>query len=102
MGSLYAPEQIQKYSGSEGGSPRLSSLDTTTWERVKARVQESIQELAKDLLKIHATRAALPGHAYPEDSHLEQEFAASFLYDETTDQIKAIDEVKNDMEATRP
>jgi transcription-repair coupling factor (superfamily II helicase) len=99
---LYDLKQIQKYSGSEGNSPRLSSLDTTTWERVKARVKESIQELAKDLLKIHATRAALPGHAYPQDSHLEQEFAASFLYEETADQIKAIEEVKQDMEATRP
>src|SRR4029077_2100239 len=91
---LYVPlddfKQVQKYSGSEGGSPRLLSLDTTAWERVKARVQESIQELAKDLLKIHAARAALPGHPYPEDSHLEEEFAAYFLYDETPDQIKAI------------
>ena len=99
---LYELKQIQKYSGSEGGSPRLSSLDTSTWERVKARVQESIQALAKDLLKLHAARAALPGHAYPEDNHLEQEFAASFLYDETPDQIKAIEEVKRDMESTRP
>ena len=99
---LYDLKQIQKYSGSEGGSPRLSSLDTSTWERVKARVQESIQALAKDLVRLHAMRAALPGHAYPEDSHLEQEFAASFLYDETPDQIKAIEDVKKDMEASRP
>ena len=99
---LYDFKQIQKYSGSEGGSPRLSSLDTSSWERVKARVQESIQELAKDLLKVHAARAALPGHAYPLDSHLEEEFAASFLYEETTDQIKAITEVKQDMESPRP
>ena len=99
---LYDFKQVQKYSGSEGGSPRLSSLDTSSWERVKARVQESIQELAKDLLKVHAARAALPGHAYPEDSHLEQEFGSSFLYEETPDQIKAIDEVKKDMESTRP
>jgi len=99
---LYDLKQIQKYSGSEGGSPRLSSLDTSSWERVKARVQESIQALAKDLLKIHAARAALPGHAYPDDSHLEQEFAASFLYEETADQIKAIADVKKDMETPRP
>ncbi len=103
---LYVPladfKQIQKYSGSEGKSPRLNSLDTATWERVKARVQESIQALAKDLVKVHAARAALPGHAYPEDSHLEAEFGASFLYDETPDQIKAIAEVKKDMESSRP
>jgi transcription-repair coupling factor (superfamily II helicase) len=99
---LYDFKQVQKYSGSEGKSPRLNSLDTSSWERVKARVQESIQELAKDLLKVHAARAALPGHAYPEDSHLEEEFGASFLYDETADQIKAIAEVKKDMESSRP
>jgi len=99
---LYDFKQVQKYSGSEGKSPRLNSLDTSSWERVKARVQESIQELAKDLVKVHAMRAALPGHAYPEDSHMEAEFGASFLYDETPDQIKAIAEVKKDMEAPRP
>ncbi len=99
---LYDFKQVQKYSGSEGGSPRLSSLDTSTWERVKARVKESIQELAKDLLKIHAARAALPGHAYPADSHLEEEFAASFLYEETPDQIKAIADVIKDMESSKP
>ncbi len=99
---LYDFKQVQKYSGSEGGSPRLSSLDTSTWERVKARVKESIQELARDLLKIHATRAALPGHAYPADAHLEEEFGASFLYEETPDQSKAIADVKKDMESTRP
>jgi transcription-repair coupling factor (superfamily II helicase) len=99
---LYDFKQVQKYSGSEGGSPRLSSLDTSTWERVKARVKESIQELARDLLKVHAARAALPGYAYAADSHLEEEFGASFLYEETPDQMKAIAEVKKDMESTRP
>jgi transcription-repair coupling factor (superfamily II helicase) len=95
-------KQVQKYSGSEGKSPRLNSLDTVTWERVKARVKESIQELAKDLLKVHAARAAIPGHAFPADSHLEEEFGASFIYDETPDQIKAIAAVKQDMESPKP
>jgi transcription-repair coupling factor (superfamily II helicase) len=66
---LYVPladfKQIQKYSGSEGKAPRLNSLDTSLWERVKARVKEGIQELAKDLLKLHAARAALPGMPIP-------------------------------------
>jgi len=103
---LYVPladfKQVQKYSGSEGAQPRLSSLDTSSWERVKARVKENVQELAKDLLRVHAVRAALPGHAFPADSHLEQEFSASFLYEETTDQIRAIAEIKADMESPRP
>lgn len=95
-------KQVQKYSGSEGKAPRLSSLDTASWERVKARVKESVQEVAKELLQIHAARAALPGHAFPDDSHLEEEFGASFLYDETADQIRAIAEVKRDMMASKP
>lgn len=99
---LYDFKQVQKYSGSEGKSPRLSSLDTASWESVKARVKESVQEVAKELLQVHAARAALPGHAFPQDSHLEEEFAASFLYEETADQIRAIDEVKKDMLSTRP
>jgi transcription-repair coupling factor (superfamily II helicase) len=99
---LYDFKQVQKYSGAEGGSPRLSSLDTSAWERVKARVKENIQELARDLLKVHAARAALPGHAYPDDSHLEQEFTSSFHYEETPDQTKAIADVKKDMESSKP
>src|SRR4029077_7986431 len=99
---LYDFKQVQKYSGSEGASPRLSSLDTSAWERVKARVKENIQEIARDLLKVHAARAALPGHSYPPDAHLEQEFAASFHYEETPDQTKAIADVKKDMESSRP
>ena len=95
-------KQIQKYSGSEGKSPRLNSLDTATWERVKARVKENVLAVAKDLLKVHAARASLPGHAFPLDSHLEQEFAASFLYEETADQMRAIADVKRDMESAKP
>ncbi len=95
-------KQVQRYSGSEGKTPRLSSLDTASWERVKARVKESVQEVAKDLLKVHAARAALPGYAFPPDSHLEEEFGASFLYEETTDQLRAIGDVKKDMESSRP
>ncbi len=95
-------KQVQKYSGSEGKSPRLNSLDASAWERVKQRVKEGIELIAKDLLRVHATRAALPGHSFPEDSHLEEEFSASFLYEETPDQIRAIQDVKRDMESSKP
>ena len=95
-------KQVQKYSGSEGKSPRLNSLDASSWERVKQRIKEGVQLIAKDLLRIHAARAALPGHAFPVDSHLEEEFAASFLYEETPDQARAIQDVKRDMESPKP
>ena len=94
--------KVQKYVGAEGKAPRLSSLDTRSWEKVKGEVKEGIRELAEKLLKLEAARSALPGHAFPVDGHLEREFAASFPYEETPDQARAIEEVKRDMESPHP
>ncbi len=103
---LYVPmtdfKLVQKYVGSEGRRPRLSSLDTRSWEAVKARVREGVRELAEELLKVQAARAAWPGHAFGPDSHMEREFAASFPYEETPDQRRAIEEVKADMMRPHP
>ena len=103
---LYLPmadfKRVQKYGAAEGARPRLSSLDTRSWAEVKERVQEGVRELAEELLKRHAERKALPGHAFPPDSHLEEEFAESFPYEETPDQARAIAEVKADMMAPHP
>ena len=93
---------VQKYVGSEGHRPRLSSLDTRSWEAVKARVKEGVRELAEQLLRLQAARQGKPGHAFPPDSHLEDEFARAFPYDETPDQARAIEEVKADMTAPHP
>ncbi len=94
--------KVEKYVGAEGKSPRLSSLDTKSWERVKADVREAVRELAGKLLKLEASRSALPGHAFPADTHLEDEFAASFPYEETPDQARAIEDVKRDMSSPQP
>ncbi|MDE2290936.1 MAG: DEAD/DEAH box helicase, partial [Elusimicrobia bacterium] len=103
---LYLPmadfKRVQKYVAAEGARPRLSSLDTRTWAEVKARVEEGVRKLAEELLKRHAERAALPGHAFPADGRLEEEFAESFPYEETPDQARAIAEVKADMAAPSP
>ncbi|MBI4347105.1 MAG: transcription-repair coupling factor [Elusimicrobia bacterium] len=93
---------VQKYIGSEGHKPRLSSLDTRSWEAVKERVKEGVRELAEQLLKTQAERASKPGHAFPPDGHLEEEFARAFPYEETPDQARAIAEVKSDMTAPHP
>ncbi|MCX5789468.1 MAG: transcription-repair coupling factor [Elusimicrobia bacterium] len=92
---------VQKYVGSEGHRPRLSSLDTRSWEAVKARVKEGVRELAEQLLRTQAARRSKPGNAFPPDSHLESEFARAFPYEETPDQARAIDEVKADMMAAQ-
>jgi transcription-repair coupling factor (superfamily II helicase) len=103
---LYVPltefERIQKYAGVEGKRPRLSSLDTRTWEETKRQVAEGVRELAEELLRLQAKRAAHPGHAFPPESELEREFADSFPYELTDDQARAIRETLEDMQTPRP
>ncbi|MBI4057228.1 MAG: transcription-repair coupling factor, partial [Elusimicrobia bacterium] len=103
---LYVPlhefKKIQRYVGAEGKAPRLSSLDRRSWEAVKQKVRESVQELAEEILKLEAARAAIPAHAFSVDTHLEKEFEDSFPYEETPDQQRTIEEVKRDMQSNRP
>jgi transcription-repair coupling factor (superfamily II helicase) len=103
---LYVPltefDRIQKYSGVEGKRPRLSSLDTRTWEEVKRQVAEGVRELAEELLKLQARRAALPGYAFPPEGEMEREFADSFPFDLTEDQGRAVSETLLDMTAPKP
>lgn len=103
---LYVPvtdfRLVQKYLGPEGHIPKLSALDISQWERTKARVRQAIEAMAKELLHTQALRQERPGFVYPSDSHYEQEFAESFLYEETPDQAKAIAEVKSDLQSPRP
>jgi len=103
---LYVPvtdfRLIQKYVGPEGYRPRLYSLDGITWERVKQRVKESLHDFARELLQIYAQREISRGYNFPEDSYIEKEFSATFPYEETPDQAKAIEEVKQDMSLPKP
>ncbi len=99
---LFEFRQVRKYIGTEGKRPALSSLDTATWDRARAEVEQAVAELARDLLARAALRAQTPGFAFPPDSHLEQEFGASFLYELTPDQARAIEETKRDMMAPTP
>jgi transcription-repair coupling factor (superfamily II helicase) len=103
---LYVPltefGRIQKYSGVEGKRPRLSSLDTRTWEEVKRQVAEGVRELAEELLKLQAKRAAQPGHVFPSDGAMEREFADSFPFELTEDQGKAISDTLEDMMTPKP
>ncbi|HBL17594.1 MAG: transcription-repair coupling factor [Elusimicrobia bacterium GWA2_69_24] len=93
---------VQKYIGSEGHRPRVSSLDTRTWDDVKERVQEGVREMAAELLKLHAARKAIPGHAFQPDTRMEREFAESFPFEETPDQTRTIAETLADMTAPTP
>jgi transcription-repair coupling factor (superfamily II helicase) len=94
--------KVSKYSGAEGKRPRLSSLDSRSWEEVKAAVREGVRELAEELLKTQAARAAQPGFAFPAGSAMEEAFAAEFPYEETPDQAQAIADTLADMRSPHP
>ena len=93
---------LQKYSAISGQRPRLDRLGGTTWERTKRRIKKSLQSLAEGLLKLYARRELAQGHAFAPDDSLMQEFEAAFEYQETHDQLTAIEAVKKDMESRRP
>ncbi|MEC9488154.1 MAG: transcription-repair coupling factor [Halanaerobium sp.] len=103
---LYVPTDkvhlIQKYIGVEGQPPRLYSLGGSEWNRVKSRVQESVKEMASELLELYAQREATRGHAFAEDTVWQKEFEEDFPYKETPDQLEAIKQVKKDMESPQP
>ncbi len=104
---LYVPlDQItlvQKYIGIEGRKPRLDYLGKkSAWNRIKKKVQESVEEIARELIKIYSYRNAMKGHQFPPDTLWQEEFEALFEYEETPDQITAIEDVKDDMESPKP
>jgi transcription-repair coupling factor (superfamily II helicase) len=103
---LYVPMTefglISRYSGAEGKRPKLSSLDTRTWEEVKRNVREGVRELAQELLRLQAARAGRLGRAFGPQTVIEREFAEAFPYEETPDQAAAIQDVFSDMESPRP
>ena len=102
---LYVPtdqlDRVQKYIGSEGETPKLNRLSGGEWQRQKARVKASIQEIAGELLKLYAHREATPGHAFDPDTPWQRRIRDSFPYEETPDQLAAIEDIKRDMEKPR-
>ena len=106
-GRLYVPtyqiDLVQKYiGGHEDRTIRLDKLGGTSWERAKAKVKASIEQMAEELLELYAIRESREGHAFPTDTPWQKEFEVLFPYEETTDQQKAIEDVKRDMERLRP
>ncbi|WP_134685254.1 transcription-repair coupling factor [Brevibacillus migulae] len=104
--SLFVPieqiDHVQKYVASEESEPKIYSLGGSEWKRVKNKVQSSVKDIAEDLIKLYAAREAAVGHSFSRDTEEQREFEAMFPYQETADQIRAIQEVKSDMERRRP
>ncbi|MGB4704361.1 MAG: transcription-repair coupling factor [Candidatus Saccharicenans sp.] len=93
---------VQKFSSSPGLVPQLDKLGSKTWAKTKARVKKAVEEIARELLDLYARRKTVQGFAFAPDSQWEMEFERMFAFEETEDQLRAIREVKNDMESPRP
>ncbi len=103
---LYVPvEQVSllhKYVGNEGQAPRLSKMGGSDWKRITNKAKAAITELASELLRLYAQRKIVTGHAFGPDTEMQREFEAGFPFEETPDQLQAIQEIKRDMEKPIP
>ena len=101
--SIHSLYKVSKYKAQDNGTPpRLSQLGTGQWERMKERTKSKLKDIARDLIKLYAARRKEKGFAFSADSFMQHELEASFLYEDTPDQLKATNEVKADMEQARP
>ena len=101
--SIHSLYKVSKYRSQDGGEgPRLSTLGTGQWEKLKERTKKHIKDIARDLIKLYAKRRREKGFAFSHDSYLQHELEASFLYEDTPDQLKATQDVKADMEMAKP
>ena len=100
--SIHNLHKISKYRGKEGEPPSVNKLGTGAWERMKERTKKKIKDIARDLIKLYSQRYKEEGFAFSPDSYLQNELEASFIYEDTPDQLKATNEVKRDMERKRP
>ncbi|MEK7268740.1 MAG: CarD family transcriptional regulator [Nitrospirota bacterium] len=100
---LYTPldrlNQVQRYTGAEGHAPRVDRLGGTSWARITARVKKGIEEMAQELVELYANREVIHRSEYDGDSTLTHEFQAAFEYEETTDQLSAIEDITRDLES---
>ncbi|MDD4050497.1 MAG: transcription-repair coupling factor [candidate division Zixibacteria bacterium] len=102
---LYVPieefNRVSKYAGKDA-TPRLSTLGTPAWEKLKKKTKKALADMAEELLKLYAERKMAPGFQFATDTVWQRQMEASFIYEETPDQLKAIDDVKRDMESAIP
>ncbi len=101
--SIHSLYKVSKYKAQDNGEPpRLSHLGTGQWERLKERTKKKLKDIARDLIKLYARRRQEQGFAFSADCFMQHELEASFLYEDTPDQLKATNDVKADMERRRP
>jgi len=94
--------RIAKYSGKESGVPKMNKLGTDAWDKLKKTTKKKVKDIARDLIKLYALRKTQAGTAFSPDGYLQTELEASFIYEDTPDQLKATQDVKKDMESPHP
>lgn len=100
--SIHNLHRISKYKGKEGEAPKINKLGTGAWERLKEKTKSKVKDIARELIKLYALRKAEMGFQFTPDTYMQQELEASFIYEDTPDQVKATADVKKDMESTLP
>lgn len=101
--SIHSLHKLSKYKGKDSGEPpKLNKLGTGAWEKMKERTKKKVKDIARDLILLYSKRKQETGYAYSPDSFMQHELEASFIYEDTPDQMKATAEVKEDMESLRP
>lgn len=100
--SIHSLHRISKYVGKEGTVPSLNKLGSNAWNKLKSKTKQRVKDIAKDLIKLYAERKAADGHAFTPDSYMQHELEASFIYEDTPDQVKATADVKRDLEKSYP
>lgn len=100
--SIHSLHRISKYTGKEGNVPRIDKIGSTTWNTLKQKTKRNVKEVAYDLIKLYAQRKTQAGHRFQQDNYLQHELEASFIYEDTPDQVKVTSDVKRDMEKPHP
>lgn len=100
--SIHALHKLAKYRGKEGVPPKINKLGSGAWNKLKERTKSKLKDIARDLIRLYAARKEEKGHAFAPDSYLQQELEASFIYEDTPDQLTATKAVKADMESDKP
>lgn len=100
--SIHSFSKISKYAGRDASAPRVDRLGSTAWHSLKERAKKRVKQVAFDLIKLYARRQTVKGYAFSPDNYLQNELEASFIYEDTPDQLRATQAVKRDMESSRP
>ena len=100
--SIHALHKLSKYRGKEGVPPKINKLGSGAWNKLKERTKTKVKDIARDLIKLYAQRREEKGFAYSPDSYLQHELEASFIYEDTPDQLRATQAIKADMESSQP